>query len=444
MISLRARLILAASLVLTIFILLAGYALDRAFYTSAEKNLQENLDTQLTLLMASAEVTSPDDIDMPTRLLETKFSLPSSGLYAIIVNDKSKVIWKSLSTVGVAIPEPRTLQAGEQDLIRIKQGKSSFYLKSFGINWYTKDGHIPMTFNIISDLQAFNTQITAFRQTLWGWLFGLAAVLLLAQIVILIWGLRPLRRVVSELNNIESGKQERITSKYPLEILRLTNNINGLLQHEHAQQQRYRNALADLAHSLKTPLAILNGALSEISDKPARDNLTEQIQRMDNIIAHQLQRAATAGASAVRRSLEIEPLITKLSNALDKVYREKNIRFDTHLPENLQVRVDEGDIMEILGNLLDNACKWCQKRIRINVTLKNQHAQFTIADDGPGIGQTQVDTILQRGGRADQAMPGQGIGLSVVVDIIQAYKSELSVTHSDLGGAAFSFSLPAG
>ncbi len=444
MISLRTRLILAASLVLTIFILLAGYTLDRAFYNSTERNLQENLDTQLALLMASAEVEGSEDIDMPSRLLETKFSLPSSGLYAIIVNQKAKVLWKSLSTTGVSIPKPRVLKAGKQDLLRVKHGEDNFYIKSYGISWYTKDGQVPLTFNVISDLQPFHSQISSFRQTLWSWLTGLAAILLLAQIIILIWGLAPLRRVVSELNKIESGQQERITNKYPDEILRLTDNINGLLEHEHAQQHRYRNALADLAHSLKTPLAILNGALTEVNDNTIRKNLTEQIQRMDTIIAHQLQRAATAGTSPIRKSLEIDPLMTKLCSALNKVYQEKSIQFDTHLPKGLKVRVDEGDIMEMLGNLLDNACKWCQQRIRINVTLKNQRALFSIADDGPGVDQSHIDLILQRGGRTDQAMPGQGIGLSVVVDIVEAYKGELSVTHSDLGGAAFSFDLPAG
>ena len=443
MISLRARLILAASLVLSIFILIAGYTLDRAFYNSAERNLQENLDTQLTLLMSSAEVESTENIDMPTRLLETKFSLPSSGLYATIVNEKGKVLWKSLSTVGVVIPKPRILKTGEQDLIRVTLGEENFYVKSYGISWYTNDSKVPMTFNVITDLHAFNTQISSYRQTLWGWLIGLAAVLLLVQVTILIWGLRPLRKVISEITAIESGKQERITNNYPREILRLTDNINGLLEHEHAQQQRYRNGLADLAHSLKTPLAVLNGALAEINDKSVKDNLTEQIQRMDHIVAHQLQRAAMAGASPVRKSLLLEPIVSKICNALTKVYHEKNISIDTHMPDKLQVRVDEGDIMEILGNLLDNACKWCNQRVRIHVTLKNEKALFIISDDGPGIEQSQIDLILQRGGRADQAKPGQGIGLSVVVDIINAYKGELSITHSNMGGAAFSFDLPA-
>lgn len=441
--SLRSRLILAASLVLTIFIIIAGYALDRAFYESAEASLQENLNTQLTLLLAGTELDDLNDIDMPTRLLETKFSLPSSGLYAIIVNAEGKTLWKSLSTVGVSLPKAIQLPSGKQQLQRIALKDEEYYLKSYGILWYTPKGKVPLTFNIISDLADFNQQINEYRQTLWGWLIGLAAILLIVQVVILIWGLKPLRRVVTELNAIESGQQERITQTYPTEILRMTDNINGLLEHEHTQQTRYRNALADLAHSLKTPLAVLNGALLNIKDDDQKQNLQEQIQRMDKIIGHQLQRAATAGASPIRKSIDVEPVVSKICRALNKVYQEKQIQFDSHLPDDLSVRVDEGDIMEVMGNVMDNACKWCVQRVRISVSLQDKRARFTIADDGPGVEGSEVEHVIQRGGRLDQTMPGQGIGLSVVMDIVTAYNSKLTITNSDLGGAAFTFDFPA-
>lgn len=441
--SLRARLILAASLVLAIFIVVAGYALDKAFYESADGSLQENLNTQLTLLMASTEVESVDNINMPSRLLETKFSLPSSGLYAFIVNGQGQVVWKSLSTVGVRIPKPRDLPAGEQSLQKVKLADEEYYIKSYGINWFTEKEQVQLTFNIISDMASFNQLISDYRTTLWGWLFGLAIILLLVQIAILVWGLKPLGRVVTELNAIESGKQDRIKQAYPTEILRLTDNINGLLEHEHTQQTRYRHALADLAHSLKTPLAVLNGALENIQSDTSRESFSEQLQRMNHIIGHQLQRAATAGTSPIRKSLSVEPVVSKLINALGKVYKDKNIKFDYHVATDLKLRVNEGDLMEVIGNIMDNACKWCRQRVRINCTLHQGRAKLTIADDGPGIDPSQVALITERGGRIDQAVPGQGIGLAVVVDIIEAYQGKLSVTHSDLGGAAIAIDLPA-
>lgn len=442
--SLRARLILAASLVLAVFIVIAGYTLDKAFYQSAQQSLRENLDTQMTFLLASADVQDANDVDMPTRMLGTKFSLPSSGLYAIIVNQKDKVIWKSLSTVGVRIPAPRVLPPGKQTLERVSIGNDQFYIKSYGINWYTQDSQIPLTFNVITDLQDFHQQILEYRKTLWGWLIALAILLLVAQVAILVWGLRPLRRVIHEISAIESGKQARITASYPREILRLTDNINGLIDFEHTQQTRYRNALADLAHSLKTPLAVLNGTVNDIRDSATREQLSEQVQRMDHIVAHQLQRAATAGGSPVRQSIPLAPVVDKICRALDKVYQEKHIRFEHDIDDSLRLRVDEGDLMEVLGNLLDNACKWCRQMVLIEAQLEYGRARIMIADDGPGIEQDQIEKILQRGGRIDESKPGQGIGLSVVADIIEAYRGKIVIDQARLGGAAFRFDLPSG
>ena len=440
--SLRARLILAASLVLTFFIIFAGYALDRAFYDSADSSLRENLATQLTLLLAGTEVETMDDIDMPTRLLGTKFSLPSSGLYAYIINEKGKTLWSSLSTVSVDLPKPIKLEPGKSLSQRLYYNDEEFYIKSKGILWYTPNGTLPLTFNIITELNDFNQQINEYRQTLWGWLIGLATILLIVQIVILIWGLKPLQRVSSELTAIESGEQDRITQNYPTEILRLTDNLNGLLEHEHTQQTRYRNSLADLAHSLKTPLAVINGALFDLADPGSKQSIQEQVQRMDHIIIHQLQRAATAGASPRRKSINVKTLVEKISKALGKVYRDKNIQFDFHMPTDLLIRADEGDVMEVLGNIMDNSCKFCLQRVRTNITLIEDRAHFTIADDGRGIKDSEIKKILERGGRVDQAVPGQGIGLSVVIDIVKAYNSKLTVTTSDLGGAAVSFDFP--
>lgn len=444
--SLRKRLILLASIVLTFFILIAGYALDRAFYETAETSLHNNLNNQLILLLGGAELNDANDIDMTAQLLETKFSLPSSGLYAVIVNDKGIPLWKSLSTIGVTFPKPQILKAGEKELHKVSVKNRAYYVLSYGVAWYTQEGPVPLTFNVMSNLDPFYAQINNYRRTLWGWLIGLAVILLLAQLFILIWGLQPLRNVISELNQIEDGHQERIKGSYPKEIWRLTDNINALLEHERTQQTRYRNALADLAHSLKTPLAVMRGALNEMPADNHTSGMDEQIERMDHIIAHQLQRAATAGASPIRKSIKIKPYVDKLTRVLNKVYQDKNLQFDIVLSEEYQVRVDEDDLMELLGNILENACKYGHQRIRISLTNNNNHQRlyFTIADDGPGIPEDKVALILERGGRIDMAKPGQGIGLTVALDIIHAYKGNLSITQGDLGGAAFSFDLPAG
>lgn len=445
MMSIRARLIIAASVVLSIFLVVAGYALERAFYQSAEQANRENLRSHLNLLLAGAELTKAGDIDMPARLLDTKFSLPSSGLYGLIIDTQHKPLWKSLSTVGVTIPTAISLPAGESEFQQVTVAKEDFLVLSYGVDWYTESGKQPLTFNVISELRPFNTQINAFRRTLGMWLLGLAIALLLTQFLILIWIMRPLRMVRKELRAIDRGKQTRINGRYPKELLPLTENVNELLEHEHAQQLRYRQALADLAHSLKTPLAVLRGAIAELPNVISnKTSLDEQIQRMDHIVAHQLQRASTAGKASVRQSIDLVPLLQKITAALSKVYRDKNIQFGLNIPSVCLARIDEGDAMEILGNILDNASKWCQHRVQINIQSPTSNFTICIEDDGPGVPPEKTALILQRGGRIDEAIPGQGIGLSVAVDIISNYGGKLQITPSSLGGAAFCFNLPIG
>ena len=444
MISLRARLILAASVVLSIFIVVAGLALENAFYKSAEQNLRENLRTQLNLLMAGAELDAQGDIDMPARLLDTKFGLPSSGLYGIIVDPQRKPVWKSLSTVGIRIPEAQFLPAGETAIRKLNLAGEDYVALSYGVDWYTETGKRPLAFNIITELRPFNAQVRAYRRTLSSWLIGLALALLLTQLLMLMWVLQPLRTVRHELRAIDRGKQARITGRYPTELRLLTENINELIDHEHAQQSRYRNALADLAHSLKTPLAVLRGAIAEL---PAtfsnKATLDEQIQRMDHIVAHQLQRAATAGKANVRQSLDLAPVVQQIIAALTKVYRDKGIEYTTVLPTPCPARIDAGDAMEVLGNLLDNASKWCRQQVTVSAQLQSRQLMICIEDDGAGVPAEKMAHILTRGGRIDEAVPGQGIGLSVAHDIIERYEGKLRIERSSLGGAKFCFELSA-
>lgn len=440
--ALRPQLIIVTALLLAVFLMLIGLTLDRAFYVSVEKNLATNLNTQLTLLLASTEVPNHDDVDMSSRLLNTSYSLPASGLYGFVLDSSGRVLWKSLSTASTNLPAPKVIEAGDQLIDYVEDEGSRFVRLVNGVQWYVADQRMALSFNIYRDLTAFDKEISEYRRTLWGWLFVLAAILLPAQMLLLLWMLTPLHRVVDELNAIEEGKQASISGNYPREIRRLTNNINELLEHEHRQQSRYRNALADLAHSLKTPLATLNSSFNDIKDSAIYPALQEQIQRMDKIIGHQLQRAATAGESPTRKLLKIHAVVQKLVQALDKVYRSKQIQFDVQIADDFAIRVDEGDFMEVMGNLLDNACKFCQQQIQITTDTDSGCARIIVADDGVGVAQDQLETILQRGGRLDQTIPGQGIGLSVANEIVQAYRGSLHVEQGELGGAAFILELP--
>ncbi|HVK55500.1 MAG TPA: ATP-binding protein [Burkholderiales bacterium] len=443
--SINARIIVSASIVLLVFIIATGLALDRAFRDSARSARQERLLGQIYLLIAAAEVNADGLIAMPPSFSEARFSLPGSGLYGTITDAVGGIAWRSPSALGVETPLPKPIPAGQQHFNQHEDlSGRPFFVYSLGISWAAGARHFPFTFTVTEDLTAFNAQLDLYRRSLWSWLGGMAALLLCAQMIVLRWGLRPLRRVTGEISAIEAGRQERLQGDYPYEIARLTDNLNALLKREHAQQKRYRDALADLAHSLKTPLAVVRGALSSKRDLGTLANaVDEEVTRMNQIVEYQLQRAATAGRSAglgIRTPLR--PVAEKILASLRKVYRDKQISVECEIAEVVFFRGDEGDLTELLGNLTDNAFKWCAGKVAIHAEIRDGKLSITVEDDGPGIDAAQAQRILERGVRTDQTVPGHGIGLAIVRDIIQSYEGEIAIAPSSLGGAAIRITTP--
>ena len=253
--------------------------------------------------------------------------------------------------------------------------------------------------------------------------------------LVLRWGLQPLRKVSVELAAIESGQQERLKGVYPSELQLLTDSINSLIAHEHKQQKRYRNGLADLAHSLKTPLAVLQGAIhSEDDEAIRRKTIQEQIDRMDNTIQYQLRRAATAGSSPGMGLILLRPMADRIVNTVTKAYRNKQPAITVAIDDNIGLRIDEGDLMELLGNLVDNAFKWCRSSIHLAADYQQNQVVIQVKDDGPGIPSHEIARILERGVRADQSTPGHGIGLAIVRDIMQVYGGELLIENNPTSG----------
>ena len=204
-----------------------------------------------------------------------------------------------------------------------------------------------------------------------------------------------------------------------------------------AQLERYRNALSDLAHSLKTPLAVLRNEIEELPDgSDARRSLEEQVQRMDLTVQYQLQRAAASGRTALTPSVGILPVAERIRNSLLKVYSDKSLDFEIDLSPTLLFKGDEGDLTELLGNLLDNACKWAARRVRLRGSEQGEDLTLVIEDDGPGVSQAALAHLRERGARGDPTRPGQGIGLAVVDELVSGvYGGSIEVDRSDLGGA---------
>lgn len=440
--SLNARVTLGAALVLAVFVALSAFALERAFRDSARSSRQERLLAQVYLLMAAAEVDPQGKLTLANGPSEPRLDQPASGLYASIVDSSGRLVWRSRSTLSVDAPSGPTLSAGERRFEESDAG-GGFFIESFGVTWATSGGSYPFTFSVAEDLKPYREQLAVYRHSLWTWLGIMAALLLAAQWATLRWGLRPLRRVADELTRLEKGEQGQLAGDYPAEIRRLTDNLNTLLAHERARQKRYRDALADLAHSLKTPLALMRSAIgANATDAKAPQSLDEQVERMDRIVAYHLQRAAASGRSELLVPQPLRPAVERMCAALGKVYADKRVAVDQEIDPALAFRGDEGDLTEVLGNVLDNAFKWARSRIRLSATIAQDRLRLAVEDDGPGISAEAATDVLERGTRADQSVPGHGIGLAVTRDIVEAYDGRIEIARSDLGGARVTLTLP--
>ena len=283
----------------------------------------------------------------------------------------------------------------------------------------------------------------AFRARLMYWLGGAALLLLVAQGIVLAWGLRPLRKAEADLHRIESGEIEAIGGRFPRELQGLINNINLLIRNGRASRDRYRNSLGDLADSLKTPLSVLRGAVESGDREALAHTVRDEVSRMDEIVQYQLRRAAASGAAQPGVSVPVAPKIERVAATLTKVYGEKRVDCRIEVAEALRFVGDSGDLMEILGNLMENAFKYGRHQVRVEAdsprasTGADPAIRVTIEDDGPGIPRQDREEVLNRGSRMDQRLPGQGIGLSVAQEIIRLYGGYLQIGESRrLGGAA--------
>ena len=432
MLSLNARLLLAASLVLLGFFGLTGYALDQAFRDSALVAVQERLQAQVYMLLGAAEFTDTGRLALPNGLPEARFSIPGSGLYAGVLNDEGDTLWRSLSMLGMEPVSLPVIALPGQAVFTEVPGHDSgpLLLLNFTVNWERgPDEFRRYTFWVAEDQRVFSEQVDGFRRSLGGWLLAAALVLLTAQGLILRWSLRPLRRVAAQVQEIENGRRSHLDGPYPAELRPLTDNLNTLIHQSRSLLERYRNALGDLAHSLKTPLAVLQGALDNRgSDEFFQHLLEEQLGRMRQTVDYQLQRAAASGRTALTAPVVVGPVVDKVLNSLAKVYADKKLHFVAEVEAGLSVRVDEGDLLEILGNLADNACKWAASRVSVRATSLDERLVLEVLDDGPGIPAEQRRVLMHRGQRADSQVEGQGIGLAVVRELVEEiYQGNLQI-----------------
>jgi two-component system sensor histidine kinase PhoQ len=441
-------LLLTVFSVMVVFFGLTVGLLDYLFRQTAERGMRELIDAQMVALIAAADPDGPETVT-PTAVLETRFDTPGSGLYAEIRSASGESIWRSQSTTGTDVQFGPALEGGERTFFfaEIPDKHIRLAVASRGIVWDDLHGQpARFTFSIASSLETYEAQLASFRQQMVGWFVGLAVLLVTTLALLLRWLLKPVRRLEREIKEVEAGTRDQLGEGWPRELAAVTSNLNAMLEGERTRIKRYRDTLGNLAHSLKTPLAVMRQSLGT-GDSQTKAALNHEIDRMTDIIEHQMKRAAASGGVLLGQApVDVARIVTELRAALLKVYN-KDLLFEASVAPGAQFIGDAADLTELLGNLLDNACKWAKGRVRIDLRIdasadSRQALHLVIDDDGPGIAAADRARVLQRGGRADEATPGHGLGLAMVHDTVELYGGSLRIDASPLGGARFDLRLP--
>lgn len=426
-----------------------GGTLQSIYRQDAEAALQDRLQSDAYGIIAAAELDEYGVLKLSYLLPDARFFTPSSNVYAQVRSADMLQLWQSASLSHVSIPFPHGLTPLERrfDYLSASDGQP-VYAFSMGVAWEGVSArNQTFTVSVAANLRDFEAKISRFRRNLWSWLGGVALLLIAVQSLILRWGLAPLKRVAAELVSIERGERAELGGRFPRELSALTQNLNALIRNRHAMAERYRNSLGDLAHSLKTPLAVLRGIVeADAARVDDRETIREQVDTMSRLVGYQLQKAAAVGGAALTAPLNVRAICVKIVSTLQKVYADKSVKTEILVPDDITYPGDVGDFMELLGNLLDNANKWCRHDIEVSAavqaTQKNRWLYLAVSDDGPGIPIERVDAVLQRGGRADPHTVGHGIGLAVVCDIVKLYQGSLEITRGARGGARIQIKLP--
>lgn len=438
---------MAASLALAGFLGLTGIALDRAFRSSAESSVRDYLQTQVYGLLAAAELSPGDTLELSRTLPEPRLSRTNSGLFAWVRDASGSTVWKSPSALGTTIADTAKPPPGSFSFRRgATETGQPVFVYSYAVVWETAAGEeVPFVVSVAEDYTLYQSRVNEFRQTLWLWLFGSAVVLVIVQLTALTWILKPLRSIASEVNGVERGECDQLSTDYPQELRSLALNLNALLVNERKQRQRYRDKLDDLAHSLKTPLAVLHNLVdSRKGDNPETLNdVAAQVERMKGIVSYQL-RSAAGGRGEFSLAHPVKPEIEKIARSLKKAYYDNDIELELDVPDECRFRGDVGDFVEIMGNVMDNAFKHCRSRVAVKVEQsgRDEELRITVDDDGPGIPEAERSSILGRRVRGDTRTEGQGIGLAVVDGIARDYGGTVEIGTADAGGARVVVHLP--
>jgi signal transduction histidine kinase len=452
--SLALRLFLSATAWAVVILLITGIVLSSLYRQAVERAFDRRLGVYLRTLVA--DVASPDEASehFPQSLGEPLFELPLSGWYWQVTRldpgktdvRSSRSLWDGglphLQDQGVA----PGLDGSRQGYV---QGPEDQRLRLVERNIDLGDeGHYLVA--VAGDAAEITDETRQFDQALVVTFSLLAVVLLLTTMFQVRFGLAPLKRITTDLAAIRAGKAEQLAGQFPEEIAPLARETNALIEANKEIVERARTHVGNLAHALKTPLSVVVNEASAHGRDAFAMKVVEQAEIMRDQIARHLERARLAARLTVVGSLtEVAPVVTALARTMEKIYRDKDIAIDVRVDETAQFRGERPDLEEMIGNLVDNACKWATSRVAIEVVRERpdpardmQVVRIVVDDDGRGLSPSEREQVAKRGQRLDETKPGSGLGLSIVVELAALYGGELKLGTAPLGGLRAELVLP--
>ena len=451
--SLAGRLIAAAAVWTVLALLAGGLILSGAFRESVSSDFDAELQSAMDSLIAAADHDPAGEIHLEARYLGPGYQRAYSGDYWQIVpigaGEGGTMISHSLLDHTIAFSDRETVRDGlywghavgpEDQHLRVFARRIEFPITATA----KPDDNRAYMFYVATDTSALDTRIATFNGMLF-WSFAVLGLGLVGAVFVQVRiGLQPLRKVTQSLQTIRDGTARRLEGNFPSEIAPLAAELNSLIDHSAEVVGRARSYVSNLAHFLKTPLSVLSGEAEAAPPGPLADAVSRQVGVMRRQVDHYLARARAAGALDVLGSrTPVGPVLDDISRTLRRIHGEKGIVIDVSCPPALLFRGEREDLEEMVGNLMDNACKWATSRVHVTAGLAGATLRLVIEDDGPGLTPEQRDRVGERGERLDETVPGSGLGLAIVRDVAKLYGGALELGNSALGGLGATLTLPA-
>ncbi|WP_047042515.1 ATP-binding protein [Vibrio mexicanus] len=424
--SLKSRLLLAATLWLSAMILAAGFGIPKLVKDYLISDVTSQLNLAMDEIIANLEMDANGEVKLTRPLSDPRFTQPYSGLYWVATHEnltlRSRSLWDKTITVKKKPLRKLLFGAQKEPLIYTEQSV------------FLPDSKSPINIVIGIDEKPINQTLDELTEQLWiilGLLFTGVLVLIGLQVS---WSLYPLTIMKHELTALKAGKQNELSREYPKEVSPLVADLNALLFHYQELLERARHHAGNLSHALKTPLAVLRNEIQTLPIEE-REKLEEPIAQIQSHIDYHLGRARVAGSvNILSVSTPVSERIDAISMAFDKVYAQRGITLINEVDSEVEVAVDPTDLDEMIGNLIENGYKWAESIIRIHSKTENNTVTLFIEDDGAGIPEDKLKHVIQRGVRLDETTPGTGLGLNIVSEMAHSYRGSIDLSKSQLGG----------